>query len=103
MKEDKENTRPKEKRAPGAPLDLRGGGEPERPKDKKETLSKVRLGAGPSRVVGRAASAPGWAPRRFQSSPVPVRSAADPSASAPGRGLWSLFWGWGRAGAGRPG
>ncbi|XP_073217418.1 regulator of nonsense transcripts 3B isoform X2 [Lepidochelys kempii] len=41
MKEDKENTRPKEKRAPGAPLDLRGGGEPERPKDKKETLSKV--------------------------------------------------------------
>uniref|UniRef100_A0A674IM59 UPF3B regulator of nonsense mediated mRNA decay n=1 Tax=Terrapene triunguis TaxID=2587831 RepID=A0A674IM59_9SAUR len=41
MKEDKENTRPKEKRAPGGPLDLRGGGEPERPKDKKETLSKV--------------------------------------------------------------
>ncbi|XP_075797113.1 regulator of nonsense transcripts 3B isoform X2 [Pelodiscus sinensis] len=41
MKEDKENTRPKEKRAPGSPLDTRGGGEPERPKDKKETLSKV--------------------------------------------------------------
>nr|XP_005299007.1 regulator of nonsense transcripts 3B [Chrysemys picta bellii] len=44
MKEDKENTRPKEKRAPGGPLELRGGGEPERlerPKDKKETLSKV--------------------------------------------------------------
>uniref|UniRef100_A0A8C8R7S3 UPF3B regulator of nonsense mediated mRNA decay n=1 Tax=Pelusios castaneus TaxID=367368 RepID=A0A8C8R7S3_9SAUR len=41
MKEDKENTRPKEKWAPAGPLDSRGGGEPERPKDKKETLSKV--------------------------------------------------------------
>lgn len=55
MKEDKENARPKEKR--GAPLtptglgvamagaDAKGGGEPdklERPKEKKETLSKVR-------------------------------------------------------------
>lgn len=55
MKEDKENARPKEKR--GGPLtptglgaavagaDAKGGGEPdklERPKEKKETLSKVR-------------------------------------------------------------
>ncbi|XP_074863817.1 regulator of nonsense transcripts 3B [Carettochelys insculpta] len=39
MKEDKENTRPKEKRVPGGSLDTCG--EPERPKDKKETLSKV--------------------------------------------------------------
>lgn len=60
MKEDKENARPKEKRGgpltptgPGlglaaamAAADAKGGGEPdrlERSKDKKETLSKVRL------------------------------------------------------------
>uniref|UniRef100_A0A8D0HBK0 UPF3B regulator of nonsense mediated mRNA decay n=1 Tax=Sphenodon punctatus TaxID=8508 RepID=A0A8D0HBK0_SPHPU len=55
MKEDKENTRPKEKRLCGLPPaalgvglagapDAKGGGEadkPDRPKDKKETLSKV--------------------------------------------------------------
>ncbi|KAJ6663286.1 hypothetical protein lerEdw1_010422 [Lerista edwardsae] len=66
MKEDKENARPKEKRGgpltptgPGLGLaaalagaDAKGGGEPdrlERPKDKKETLSKVRLEDPPPR------------------------------------------------------
>lgn len=70
MKEDKENARPKEKR--GGPLtpaglgaaiagaDAKAGGEPdrlERPKDKKETLSKVRSPGGGERKRTRAASA----------------------------------------------
>lgn len=72
MKEDKENTRPKERRgapagpgaAPGAGSGAAGGSDGrtggtaelerlERPKDKKETLSKVRPGPNETGASGR--------------------------------------------------
>lgn len=89
MKEDKENARPKERRGPAAgPGALLGTGTAtgtdgrasgaeldrlERPKDKKETLSKV----GPARRSVRGRPARGNGPR----------------AAAVGGGRWGEVWG----------